>query len=105
MMRLQQRIALRNAGEIDPCELYQYLARGGFEGLDRAVSTMAPEEVVQLVKDSGLRGRGGAAFSTGTKWGFLSGNPAPIKYILCNCEEGDPGASTTRPSWSRTPSR
>ena len=92
MMRLQQRIALRNAGEIDPCELYQYLARGGFEGLDRAVSTMAPEEVVQLVKDSGLRGRGGAAFSTGTKWGFLSGNPSPIKYILCNCEEGDPGA-------------
>ena len=92
MMRLQQRIALRNAGEIDPCELYQYIARGGFEGLDRAVSAMAPEEVVQLVKDSGLRGRGGAAFSTGTKWGFLSGNPSPIKYILCNCEEGDPGA-------------
>ena len=92
MMRLQQRIALRNAGEIDPCELYQYMARGGFEGLDRAVSTMAPEEVVQLVKDSRLRGRGGAAFSTGTKWGFLSGNPSPIKYILCNCEEGDPGA-------------
>ena len=92
MMRLQQRIALRNAGEIDPCELYQYIARGGFEGLDRAVSTMAPEEVVQLVKDSGLRGRGGAAFPTGTKWGFLSGNPSPIKYILCNCEEGDPGA-------------
>jgi NADH-quinone oxidoreductase subunit F len=92
MMRLQQRIVLRNAGEIDPGNVYQYIARGGFEGLDRAVSTMEPEEVVQLVKDSGLRGRGGAAFSTGTKWSFLSGNPAPIKYILCNCEEGDPGA-------------
>jgi NADH:ubiquinone oxidoreductase subunit F (NADH-binding)/(2Fe-2S) ferredoxin len=92
MMRKQLRIALRNAGEIDPIELNQYIARGGYEGLDKALSEMTSAEVLQEVKDSGLRGRGGAAFPTGVKWGFLAGNPSPIKYILCNCEEGDPGA-------------
>ena len=92
MMRGQLRIALRNAGEIDPVELDQYVARGGFEALDKAVSGMKPEEVLKEVADSGLRGRAGAAFSTGTKWSFLSRSTAPQKYILCNCEEGDPGA-------------
>ncbi len=92
MMRLQQRIALRNAGEIDPADIDQYIARGGFAGLERAVSELDPERVLQEVKDSGLRGRGGAAFPTGVKWGFLAGNPASEKYILCNAEEGDPGA-------------
>lgn len=92
MMQHQVRIALRNAGEIEPANLHHYIARGGFAGLDKALSEMQPDEVVQVIRDSGLRGRGGAAFSTGTKWGFLSGNPSPIKYILCNCEEGDPGA-------------
>ena len=92
MMRLQQRIALRNAGEIDPADIDQYVARGGFAGLERAVWELDPERVLQEVKDSGLRGRGGAAFPTGVKWGFLAGNPAPEKYILCNAEEGDPGA-------------
>jgi NADH-quinone oxidoreductase subunit F len=92
MMKGQVRVALRNAGEIDPLSLDQYLARGGFEGLDKALSGMTRDQVVQEVRDSGLRGRGGAAFSTGTKWSFLSGNKSPVKYILCNCEEGDPGA-------------
>ena len=92
MMRLQQRIALRNAGEIDPGDIDQYVARGGFAGLERAVSELDPERVLEEVKDSGLRGRGGAAFPTGVKWGFLAGNPASEKYILCNAEEGDPGA-------------
>jgi NADH-quinone oxidoreductase subunit F len=92
MMRYQVRIALRNAGHIDPVELLQYVARGGYEGLDKALSDMTGQDVLQEVKDAGLRGRGGAAFSTGTKWGFLAGNPAPQKYMLCNCEEGDPGA-------------
>ncbi|MCH8199890.1 MAG: SLBB domain-containing protein, partial [Chloroflexi bacterium] len=92
MMRLQQRIALRNAGEIDPADIDQYVARGGFAGLERAVWELDPERVLQEVKDSGLRGRGGAAFPTGVKWGFLAGNPASEKYILCNAEEGDPGA-------------
>ncbi len=92
MMRQQLRIALRNAGEIDPADLLQYVARGGFEALDKALSAMTPDQVLQEVKDSGLRGRGGAAFPTGTKWGFLAGSKAPQKFILCNCEEGDPGA-------------
>lgn len=92
MMQKQIRIALRNAGEIDPVQLDQYVARGGYAGLDKALSNMTSDEVLQEVKDSGLRGRGGAAFSTGTKWGFLAGNPSRTKYILCNCEEGDPGA-------------
>ena len=92
MMRQQLRIALRNAGEIDPEDLLQYIARGGFEALDKALSAMTPDQVLQEVKDSGLRGRGGAAFPTGTKWGFLAGSKAPQKFILCNCEEGDPGA-------------
>ena len=92
MMRRQVRIALRNAGEIDPGDINQYIAKGGFAGLDKALTEMDPEQVIQEIKDSGLRGRGGAAFPTGTKWGFLSGSPSPVKYILCNCEEGDPGA-------------
>ncbi len=92
MMQHQVRIALRNAGEIEPANLYHYIARGGFAGLDKALNEMQPDEVVQEVRNSGLRGRGGAAFSTGTKWSFLAGNPSPSKYILCNCEEGDPGA-------------
>lgn len=92
MMRRQVRVALRNAGEIDPGDLDQYVARGGFAGLNRALSELGPERTLEEVKNSGLRGRGGAAFSTGMKWSFLAGNPAPVKYILCNCEEGDPGA-------------
>ena len=92
MMRRQVRIALRNAGEIDPVEVDHYIARGGFAGLDKALSTLTPEQALEEIKGSGLRGRGGAAFPTGVKWGFLSGNPSPQKYILCNCEEGDPGA-------------
>jgi NADH-quinone oxidoreductase subunit F len=92
MMQSQIRIALRNAGQIDPTNLMHYLAVGGFQGLDKALSSLSPEETLEEVKNSGLRGRGGAAFSTGTKWSFLAGNPSPVKYILCNCEEGDPGA-------------
>ena len=92
MMRGQVRIALRNAGHIDPKDLYQYVAEGGYGALDRALSEMTPQEVQEQVAASGLRGRGGAAFPTGTKWRFLMGSPGPVKYILCNCEEGDPGA-------------
>jgi NADH-quinone oxidoreductase subunit F len=88
----QVRIALRNCGHIDPLDIYQYIANGGYAGLNKAVSEMQPEEVVQQVQASGLRGRGGAAFPTGTKWTFLARSPGPLKYILCNCEEGDPGA-------------
>ena len=88
----QVRIALRNCGHIDPLDIYQYIAQGGYAALEKAVNKMKPEDVLKEVQDSGLRGRGGAAFPTGTKWGFLARSPGPVKYILCNCEEGDPGA-------------
>ncbi|MSQ41261.1 MAG: NADH-quinone oxidoreductase subunit F [Dehalococcoidia bacterium] len=90
--RMQTRVALRNAGHIDPHDILQYIANGGYEALDKALSGMTPQQVAQEVTTSGLRGRGGAFFPTGTKWGFLTGSRGPIKYILCNCEEGDPGA-------------
>ena len=92
MMRNQQRIALRNAGNIDPFDIYQYVANGGYSALHKALTQMTPEETLEEVNKSGLRGRGGAAFPTGTKWSFLARSSEPVKYILCNCEEGDPGA-------------
>ena len=91
-MRLQERIALRNAGTIAPADVLQYVANGGYAGLNKALFEMDPQGVIKEVTDSGLRGRGGAAFPTGVKWGFLVRSPGPPKYILCNCEEGDPGA-------------
>lgn len=87
----QQRVALRNAGTIAPAEVQQYVARGGYVGLNRALTTMQPADVIEEMKASGLRGRGGAAFPTGVKWSFMARGENP-KYILCNCEEGDPGA-------------
>ena len=92
MMKGQLRIALRNAGTIDPYDIYQYIANGGYSALHKAITQMAPEETLEEVNKSGLRGRGGAAFPTGTKWSFLARSADPVKYILCNCEEGDPGA-------------
>ena len=88
----EHRIALRNAGNIDPLDIYQYIANGGYRALTRALLDMTPEDALQQVNESGLRGRGGAAFPTATKWRFLAGNPSRDKYVLCNCEEGDPGA-------------
>jgi NADH-quinone oxidoreductase subunit F len=91
-MKRQVRIATRNSGHIDPRSLLQYVANGGYAALDKALGSMTPAQVLDEVKNSGLRGRGGAAFPTGVKWGFLAGNKSPVKYVLCNCEEGDPGA-------------
>ena len=87
----QRRVALHNAGTTAPADIQQYLARGGYEGLSRALESMEPPDVIEEVKASGLRGRGGAAFPTGVKWSFMARGSGP-KYILCNCEEGDPGA-------------
>ena len=89
---LQDRIALRNAGHIAHDDVFQYIARGGYEGLNKALFEMQPGDVIKEITASGLRGRGGAAFATGIKWSFLVRSPGPPKYILCNCEEGDPGA-------------
>ena len=88
----EHRIALRNAGNLVPGDVDQYIANGGYEALNRALQSMEPPEVLEEIKTSGLRGRGGAAFPTGVKLSFLVGSPGPPKYILCNCEEGDPGA-------------
>ena len=88
----QLRIATRNFGEVTPGDILQYISTGGYAALNKALFEMSPEDVVEEVKNSGLRGRGGAAFPTGVKWSFLAPNKAPVKYVLCNCEEGDPGA-------------
>jgi NADH-quinone oxidoreductase subunit F len=92
----QVRITLRNCGIIDPEKIEEYIVRGGYEGLSRALFDMTREEVIQEVKRSGLRGRGGAGFSTGTKWEFTSKAPGDIKYVVCNADEGDPGAFMDR---------
>ena len=88
----QVKVATRNCGSIDPGDILQYIASGGYSALNKALFEMSPPEVLDEVKTSGLRGRGGAAFPTAVKWGFLAPSKAPEKYILCNCEEGDPGA-------------
>jgi NADH-quinone oxidoreductase subunit F len=92
MWSRQVRIAMRNCGDIDPLDIYQYIAQEGYNALHKALSEMGPEDVLKEVQASGLRGRGGAAFSTGTKWSFLSRTQGAVKYVLANCEEGDPGA-------------
>ena len=88
----QHRIALRNAGNTAPNDIYQYIANGGYAGIHKALTQMEPDDVIKEMTDSGLRGRGGAAFPTGIKWSFMVRSPGPKKYMLCNCEEGDPGA-------------
>ena len=88
----QTRIALRDVGVIDPERIEEYLARGGYEAARKALTTMTPDDVVEEVFDSGLRGRGGAGFPTGTKWRFARSSPGDVKYVICNGDEGDPGA-------------
>ena len=92
MLKPQHRIALRNAGILEPGNIHQYIANDGYSALNRALRDLTPDEVREEISKSGLRGRGGAAFPTGTKWNFLAGSSDPVKYILVNCEEGDPGA-------------
>ena len=91
----QQRVALRNCGVIDPERIEEYIAVDGYEALGRVLTGMTPQEVIDLIKASGLRGRGGAGFPTGMKWQFAAG-PAPVKYVACNADEGDPGAFMDR---------
>ncbi|MGN0713958.1 MAG: NADH-ubiquinone oxidoreductase-F iron-sulfur binding region domain-containing protein [Anaerovoracaceae bacterium] len=91
----QQRVALRNCGVINPEDIREYIAVDGYEALGRVLTQMTPQEVVDIVKASGLRGRGGAGFPTGTKWQFAMGD-APVKYVCCNADEGDPGAFMDR---------
>ncbi|NYT01588.1 MAG: NADH-quinone oxidoreductase subunit NuoF [Methanosarcinales archaeon] len=95
MMKSQVRIALSNCGIIDPQDVGHYLARGGYQGLEKAFS-LSPEAIIQEVKVSGLRGRGGAGFPTGVKWEFCKNAPGDEKYLICNADEGDPGAFMDR---------
>lgn len=92
----QLRIALRNCGFINPEDIGESIARGGYEGLGKALLEMSPEEVVAEVTASGLRGRGGAGFPTGVKWGLCARNESDQKYVVCNADEGDPGAFMDR---------
>ncbi|KJJ84831.1 NADH:ubiquinone oxidoreductase, NADH-binding (51 kD) subunit [Candidatus Omnitrophus magneticus] len=92
----QMRIALRNCGISDPESIDDYLALRGYEALAKVLTNMTPEEVVEEVKLSGLRGRGGAGFPTGVKWGFTSKAKGLEKYVICNADEGDPGAFMDR---------
>ncbi|OPL09638.1 MAG: NADH dehydrogenase [delta proteobacterium ML8_F1] len=92
----QYRIALRNCGFINPEDIEEYIAFNGYEALGIVLSEKTPQEVVQIVKDSGLRGRGGGGFSTGLKWELAAKSPGNEKYIICNADEGDPGAFMDR---------
>ena len=92
----QKRVALRNCGFINPENINEYIARDGYFALGKVLTEMTPEEVIKLVKDSGLKGRGGAGFSTGMKWSFAAPNKADQKYVICNADEGDPGAFMDR---------
>ena len=92
----QMRIALRNCGVINPENIDEYIAQDGYAALGKVITEMTPQEVIDLVLASGLRGRGGAGFPTGRKWQFARNNDAPQKYACCNADEGDPGAFMDR---------
>jgi len=93
---LQQRIVLRNCGTINPDLIDDYEKVGGYQGLKKVLAGMTPDEIIQTVKDSGLRGRGGAGFPTGLKWSFAAANHGEKKFVVCNADEGDPGAFMDR---------
>ncbi|MHC4883777.1 MAG: NADH-ubiquinone oxidoreductase-F iron-sulfur binding region domain-containing protein [Planctomycetota bacterium] len=93
---LQARVVLRNTGRINPEKLDDYLGNKGYQALAKALTEMKPEEVIEVVKASGLRGRGGGGFPTGIKWGFAAAQDTDTKYVICNADEGDPGAFMDR---------
>ncbi len=92
----QHRVALRNCGVIDPENIEEYIARDGYAALGKVLKEMTPQQVIDTIGASGLRGRGGAGFPTGTKWQFAANSKGDIKYVCCNADEGDPGAFMDR---------
>ena len=92
----QKRIVLRNCGVIDPDNIEEYIAMDGYAALGKVLTEMTPEDVIKVVSDSGLRGRGGGGFPTGRKWALCAPNKADQKYVVCNADEGDPGAFMDR---------
>ena len=94
--KTQMRVALRNCGVINPENIEEYIAMDGYAALGKVLTEMTPQEVIDVMKKSGLRGRGGAGFPTGMKWQFAAANQADQKYVVCNADEGDPGAFMDR---------
>ncbi len=94
--RGQQRDVLRHCGRLDPKRIDEAIARGSYAAMAKALTSRTPEEVIQEVSEAGLRGRGGAGFPTGMKWGFCRKSPGNEKYVVCNADEGDPGAFMDR---------
>ncbi len=94
--KLQKKIALRNCGIINPLEIEEYIAADGYMALGKVLTEMTPQQVIEEMKKSGLRGRGGAGFPTGLKWQFTAASPGKQKYVCCNADEGDPGAFMDR---------
>ena len=92
----QQRIVLRNCGQINPEKIEEYIATGGYEAARKVITSMTPDEVIEEIKVSGLRGRGGAGFPTWFKWNAIKSNKGAQKYMVCNADEGDPGAFMDR---------
>ena len=92
----QHRIALRNCGVINPENIDEYIGTDGYQALGKVLTEYTPDQVIQIIKDSGLRGRGGGGFPTGLKWSFAAANQADQKYVCCNADEGDPGAFMDR---------
>jgi (2Fe-2S) ferredoxin len=92
----QQKVVLRNCGEIDPTDVLQYIERDGYAALAKALTRMDPQSVIEEVVNSGLRGRGGAGFPAGRKWSFTRAASGELKYMICNADEGDPGAFMDR---------
>ena len=92
----QIRVVLRNCGLIDPENIDEYIAMDGYAALGKVLTEMTPEDVIKVISDSGLRGRGGGGFPTGRKWALCAPNKAPQKYVVCNADEGDPGAFMDR---------
>ncbi|MBQ5900643.1 MAG: SLBB domain-containing protein, partial [Clostridia bacterium] len=92
----QTRVALRNCGVINPEEIDEYIAMDGYAALGKVLTEMTPDDVIKCITDSGLRGRGGGGFPTGRKWALTAVNEAPQKYVVCNADEGDPGAFMDR---------
>lgn len=101
----QHKIVLENCGIIDPDNITPYIEKGGYKAIKKVLSSMTPEQVIEEIKASGLRGRGGAGFPTGTKWQFARSNQAEKKYMICNADEGDPGAFMDRAVLESDPHR
>lgn len=92
----QKRVCSEKRGRINPEDITEYIAFDGYKALGKVLTEMTPQEVIDVIKASGLRGRGGAGFPTGMKWSFAAASEGPVKYVACNADEGDPGAFMDR---------